>query len=806
MNENFAHDTKLAWRGLARRPFYAIATIIMLGLAIGANAVAFGIFYDVELAPLPYEHASRLVLVQHQIPKAGLTQPIVAPRDYTRMRKMIKGMADAGIWSTGGEVPVSINGKPLAVSYSPVTPSWFRTLGIKPTLGRLPSLAAGRKDGPAEVIISYKFWQSAYGGATNVLGRTIDLGSGPQRIVGVLPRRYAFVGGNDVLSPLALPLPADQMNNLNYFMIARLKPDVSRARLNDELQQSKPAILRGKLQKSRDDVRDQILNARPLRSMIIALSSLGSLPYVLQGMALLLLALAIVNAANLAMVRQRARHGEFVLRRVLGASQGAVMRLLLLEQIPIALIVIPTAILIAWFGQRGMNRFGNAIMILPFHLLFGWPAVMSVVVLTFASLTIIISIPLLQLSRRTLDTALGLGAKATIGHMARRVQRGLGIVQMVLASALLIGSLGLGGSLYIALHQPLGFRPDRRLIASMLLPPAANNVRSVETIIDRLRADPEFTQAGGIGFGTYPFSSDIEYTMAKRMVAGAPTYHANLAVPDIGYFRTLGITIRQGRRFTQTDYHSGAKVAIVSEGFAKHLFGTDQVIGRTFEVPSIGPYRIVGVTGPVIWRVAPWHLAPGTMFLPLRAVDAGMGPLAFVHIAVRYRASAFTAQRQVRRIIEAAIPGAVVISVRSYRQQIGHHTAFRLMAAEITSCFALAALILAALGVYAVNALIGRSRLPEFGLRAMLGASPVRLLQSALIDVAWLLGLGLSGGALGGYLLIRAMSPLLYHVREIAPLIFIISLIVIAAIVLIAAWRPASAAANMPVKSLLDAQ
>lgn len=386
MRGQLSHDARIAWRGLARRPFYAIATIIMLALAIGANAIAFGIFYDVELAPLPYRQASHLVMVRHEVPKAGLTQSIVAPRDYVRMLAIIKGIADAGLWSSGGEVPALVNGKPRAVTYAPVTPSWFRTLGIVPALGRLLSLSAGREDGPAEVMISYKFWQSAYGGATDVLSRTIDLGDGPQRIVGVLPPHYAFLGGNDVLSPLVLPLTADQMDNLNYFMIARPKPGVSLARLNDELQRSKYAILQGKVQKSRDDFRHQILDARPLRPMIIALSSLGSLPYVLQGMALLLLGLAIVNAANLVMIRQRARNGEFVLRRVLGASRGAVMRFLLLEQIPIGLIVLPIAIAIAWIAQRGIDSFGDAIVILPFHLWFGWQTVACAVVLTLAHL------------------------------------------------------------------------------------------------------------------------------------------------------------------------------------------------------------------------------------------------------------------------------------------------------------------------------------------------------------------------------------------------------------------------------------
>ncbi|MEE3500372.1 FtsX-like permease family protein [Acidiphilium acidophilum] len=149
--------------------------------------------------------------------------------------------------------------------------------------------------------------------------------------------------------------------------------------------------------------------------------------------------------------------------------------------------------------------------------------------------------------------------------------------------------------------------------------------------------------------------------------------------------------------------------------------------------------------------------------------------------------------------------GAVVSRVLPYRRLMFIETAFRTLAAWMALSFALIALVVAGLGVYAVNAFIARARLPEFGMRAMLGASPARLLRLALRDAAWLLAFGLGGGALGGYLLIRAMSPLLFEIERIEPLVFFLAVIVVSLIVLGAAWKPASLAANTPVKSMLDA-
>jgi hypothetical protein len=173
----------------------------------------------------------------------------------------------------------------------------------------------------------------------------------------------------------------------------------------------------------------------------------------------------------------------------------------------------------------------------------------------------------------------------------------------------------------------------------------------------------------------------------------------------------------------------------------------------------------VGVTNPVVWRVAPWHQTPGTIYFPTASVIFPGATLQEVHLVVRYRGSVVAAKQRVAAAVRSAVPGAVVSRIVPYRQLIFIETAFRTLAAWIALSFALIALVVAGLGVYAVNAFIARARLPEFGMRAMLGASPARLLRLALRDAAWLLTFGLGGGAIGGYLLIRAMSPLLFKIE-----------------------------------------
>ncbi|GBR75741.1 ABC transporter permease [Acidiphilium acidophilum] len=806
MREILTNDAALVWRGLVRRPFFAVATVVMLALAIGANAMAFGIVHDVYVAPLPYHNPGRLVLLRHMRPRTGLTQPLISPDDYVRLAQSLKGIEDTGLYVQGGEATAMIGGVARGVSFAQVTPSWFRTLGLVPALGALPGLDSGRPGGPPEAMISYKFWQSAFGGAASVIGRTIDVGAGAKRIVGVLPRDYAFADHKDVLEVVPLPMARPIMQNVNEFGVARLAPGVTLADLDRQIDEVKRFVLAYQQPNTAASAGVDILDARFLRPVLIGSDNLAVLPLVLQGMALLLLVLAIANAANLALVRQRGRINEYRLRRVIGASRGAVMRLLLLEQVPIGIAVAALALAIAFAAERGgIAPLGTALGVTPFHFGFGWPAVLTVFALTLMSVLMVTAIPLAQVSRRAPGQGIGQGGKSTMDRGARGAQRLMGIVQVMLALSLLIAGFALGGSLYAALSRPLGFQSAHRLIASVLLPQVAANTGSLAAIEASVGKEPGIVAVGGFGFAAYPFSQSHYYSLMSRNQPLARRFHANMVTPDRGYFRAMGISLRAGRRITKTEYRSGARVMIVGAGLARRVFGTDRVMGKTLNLYGLGKYRIVGVAQPVVWRVAPWHQTPGTMYFPVASVKFPGATLQEVHLVVHYRGSVIAAKRHVTAAVASAVPGAVVSRVLPYRRLMFIETAFRTLAAWMALSFALIALVVAGLGVYAVNAFIARARLPEFGMRAMLGASPARLLRLALRDAAWLLAFGLGGGALGGYLLIRAMSPLLFEIERIEPLVFILAMIVVSLIVLGAAWKPASLAANTPVKSMLDA-
>jgi ABC-type antimicrobial peptide transport system permease subunit len=373
---------------------------------------------------------------------------------------------------------------------------------------------------------------------------------------------------------------------------------------------------------------------------------------------------------------------------------------------------------------------------------------------------------------------------------------------------LLIGSATLALSLYKTLTQPRGFDSDGRIVASILLPPASLNVAGLQRAIDAVHALPISIAASGGVYWPYPFSQAVGEFGVSSTSDKTNRKQAHFVAVFDDYFKTLGIQVQTGQSFDQAAVTgTGEKVAILSPDLARTLFGDKPAIGAMVDV-GFGDVRVTALTTQVLWHPAQDDpVAHNVIFLPIASMNNVIEqlPLTGTTVIVHVRGGEGSDMALIRRTIETAVPGALVTAIEPLSQIVFQITAFQAVIAGLVAAFALLALLLAALGVYAVNAVIARARQPEFGMRAMLGASPAALLRTAFSDAARLLALGLAGGAVGGYLLVRAMSPLLFHADAAAPFVFLGALVVIALIVLMAAWRPAARAATTPVKQLLEA-
>ncbi|MGH8278592.1 MAG: ABC transporter permease, partial [Gammaproteobacteria bacterium] len=222
---DLAAEFRSVLRGLMRKPGYAIAAWVMLGLAIAANAAAFAIVYGFILRPLPYTQPGQLSVVRERYVKIGLNTPLVSVKTYLALKQGLSGIADAGLSTNGDSGVAAIAGRPHLLATQEVTPSLFNTLGVAPVLGRLPSADAGQPGGSPQALISWRLWQSAYGGNADAMNKPFRIGDKTYRIVGVMPKDFFIEqGGMDAWLPFVMTPEQTQNTNINYWMMVRRKP------------------------------------------------------------------------------------------------------------------------------------------------------------------------------------------------------------------------------------------------------------------------------------------------------------------------------------------------------------------------------------------------------------------------------------------------------------------------------------------------------------------------------------------------------------------------------------------------------
>jgi putative ABC transport system permease protein len=808
MLQNLLQDAAFAARGLIRRPFYPCAIVLMIAAALAANMAAFSIFYGYNVKPLPYAQPSRLFFVSQTNPVFGHDDVMASANAYRVIRTAVSGAQDAGLWTYGAAVVAIIQGKPHEVDLASATPSFFTTLGTQPLLGRLLDRAAGVTGGPHEAVISYQFWHGTFNGRPDVLGQSVPVNGTDYQIVGVMPADFGFNNPTDLWASWVPPTGPLLGNNVNDFLVLRAAQGVTIAELDVQLAAVLPQIQRLDPPSADQSTRQKgdELKAEPVRPVILAEANIGSVPLLLQATALFLLLLAIANAGNLALVRNRARLSDFALRRVLGAGRVALLRLFLLEHVPILIGATVLGAVLGWLTLLEFASHQDVFSAPPLDIATGWPIYAFAVTLSVIALLVIVLVPVWQISIQTLTGGAGQNSKSTLSRGARRAQTAFGVLQVGVATALLAGSAMMSLSFYMMLTQPLGFEPHQRLVASVLMPPDEDNADSLAKAATAVSHLPITTASSGVAFGAYPFSNE-NADMGLSPNGTTTQIAAGMVAVTDGYFQALGIHIEQGHNFGPSAFTgAGQSEVIVTPELARALFGHTDVVGQMVDLLKTD-YRIIGVTGPVLWNTTPDQATHGEAFFPAASITTELPFIGFSGTAIiaDMAGPRQEAAQVMKATIERTIPGCVVTDVQPYGAVIDSYNAFRAVAAGLVAGFALIALLLAGFGVYAVNAFIARARLPEFGMRAMLGASPARLLRLALSDAAWLLGLGLGSGLVGGYLLVRAMSSLLVDVDAAQPAMFALVAAVIAGIVLLAAWRPAARAANMPVKSLLDA-
>jgi putative ABC transport system permease protein len=808
------NDFRFAARMLRRSPGFAFATVSTFALAIGATTAIFSVVQGVLLRPLPYREPWRLVRIWEVSPR-GNDRNVVSAGNYVDWRERARAFAIVGAHSGTFGMALTGDGEPLSVTGSMITPSAFAALGVEPQVGRLFSEDDGKEGAPRVVLLSDGLWRQRYGADPGIVGRAIRLNDRPYTVVGVMGPDFRFPE-TDIETWIARQFGDNHRfdrRSHNYGVVARLKPDVSidaaaaeMRTLAKQIAVEHPADMTGWGVNVVPLHADIVDNARPLIVVLFA---------VVVGVLLI----ACANLANLTLARATGRLHEIAVRSALGASRARIAAQLLTESLVLAALggaagVVVVAVLLK-----------TLIAAVPEDIPLLHEVRFDRIVFTFATAITVLSAVLVGLlpalrsgfGSRHMEGPVFRPApsRMTGGPQASRVRGALVVAQVALALVLLVGA-GLLVRSFLKLNTiDYGFRPDGILAVSLDIPVARYPDRTAqsrfyERVLDRVRALPGVaavsTTSGAPASGAaMTFSFAIEGRPSANPSGREDPVPLRAVMP--GYFPTLGIPLVRGRAIEPTDREDSPPIVLFNEALAKRFWKTaDEAVGR--RISFVGPggpwYEVAGVVGDTRDDGLD-QPPPPAVYVPFAQRRDQWVWMTFQTLVVRAQSGQEPSDLlpSIRGALREIDPSLPLEQVRTVTQMYSENVARRRFAMQLTAGFALLALLLGAIGIYAVVAYSVAQRRREIGIRLALGAQPRAVARQIVRGALGLASAGALLGALSALGLTRFLETLLFGVEPTDAATFLGMAALLLAIAALASWIPARRAMKVdPVEAL----
>ena len=812
--EEIGGDVRFAFRTLRRAPGFALTVILTLALGIGANTAMFTLLRGTLLRPLPNRDGDRLVYLRQTSQSALDRNVSFSVPEVADFRAATKTLASIAEYSTGLATTLdAANMEPIRVRAGIVSGNYFDVMGLSPILGRLTT---SRDDGAAAaavVVLSHQFWIQQFGGDSSVVGRSVNVNGKPSTVIGVVqpaphyPRRTdVFV--NMVTSPhhLSATMVTERTHRMSE-LFARLSPNATLDQARDEIARISSNMFRDHPEAYNKESEFAVA-ILPLRT---ALNERASLMFsLLMGAAAFVLLIACANVANLTLMRGVGREREMLVRAALGAGNARLRRLLIAENLTLALIGGALGVLVAFAGLKLLVGFAAQLTTRANEIKIDG-LVLAVGLITSIAAAIALSfVPRVSGQRALAESLAPAGRRTTLGRGRKRLQQSLVVVQLAVCMVLLTGAGLLVRTLSKVESVDRGVRTERVLTAELPLEGTfeaiftrrAENLALYERVRDRVAALPgvEIASMGSLA----PLRSsivDFDVKAEGRPPApNEPTPHASMKLVDPNYFNAAGIPLRKGRNFAATDRQGTPRVVILSETFAKQLFGNEDPIGRRVawsgEVlkfsPISGEWRtVVGVVGDTRDQGVENAVTP-SMFAPF-AQDVVLG----ASLIVRTASDPAVIQPAIVRAVREVAPRQLIDRMMTLEQIQDERVAPRRLNALFIASFGTLAMLIAMVGIAGVLAFSVSSRTSEIAIRMSLGANAGKVYRMILGQGGALLGIGLAVGLLGALGASRLLRGLLFGVTPYDPVTLGGVAILLAAIGILACWLPAARAARV---------
>ena len=792
--DDLLRDLQYAGRSLRRSPGFAVLAVLIMALGIGANTAVFSVVNSVLLKPLAYREPDRIVTLSDFSTTGEASTALskqISIRDFQDWRDQSSSF-EAMAYYGSRETAVIQSSTAEYARATGVSSEFFRVFGVEPFAGRSFTAEEMKPGNSGAAMISYAYWRSHFGGDPRALGQTVRV-YGLRTIVGVLPPGFGFPDQTD----LWFPGGATEFRAArNYLAVARLKRGVPL-----EQAQTQMALIAKRLEQYYPDTnRGQSVAVARMRDDMVREVRLTL--YLLLGAVAIVLLIACANTATLLLGKATGRTRELAVRAALGASRRRIVRQLITESLVMSLIAGAAGLLLAYGGSKTLMALAPA----DLPRLAETSIDLWVLAFTFG-ISIITSllfglIPAVYASKLDLNDALKRAAgRSVMGGGMVRVRGALVVAEITLAVALVSGAGLLIKSLVILHSVALGFRPENVLVMratvpgslAVATPRARQFFRDMLSQISRL---PGVLAAGATMAPPGSIDSSGGY-FVDRLPAHPDWTHAPSVVLSIvgpGTFAALGIPVKSGHDFSDSDTTDRPLVAVVNEALVRKSFPNQNPLGRTIFCPfdTLTGMTIIGVVGDVR------QLGPERESMPECYMTYEQHPFngLTLSIVARTTGDPGTFSETLRRLAHERSTD-VPMKFTTMEAMLSDHLAAPRFRTLLFVVFASLAVCLAVAGVYGVTAYSVAQRTGEIGVRIALGATTGSVVRLVLGQGLALAGLGVIIGLASALAASRLLTSMLFQVRPNDPVVYVAVAVLLGVVTLVAGYVPAKRASTI---------
>jgi putative ABC transport system permease protein len=794
--EDLWQDLRYGARSLRKNPGFAAVAVLTLALGIGANTAIFSVVNSVILRPLPFPEPERLLTLWECSAKSEEARVIVSPANYLDWRAQTRSFEEMGAYTEDFYNLSEDAARPERVAGANVTPSLFWALGVRPFLGRTFVPEEAQYGTTNAVMLSYGLWQRHFGGDPDVVGKTVRLSGPAYTVVGVLPpdfimspRRY------EVYRAMAFD-DSQRVNRRGRYLtvIARLRPGVTAEQARAEM-----SALGARLSAQYpDENAGRGATVYPLTRLVTGgartalLTLLGAVGFTLL--------IACANVANLLLGQAAGRRREMAVRAALGAGRLRLVRQMLTESLTLSLAGGAGGLLLAKWGVRLLVSLSPAS--LPRAEQAGLdPRVLAFTLLVSALTGLAFGlVPALQASRVELIEALKSGVRGAQGGHRSRARAGLVAAEVALSLVLLVGAGLLVKSFVRLTEVELGFDPSHVIAADISLPyhydtpeKRAEFYRQLLTRIEGLPGVSSAAVAQSVPLSGEEHGGQFMVVGREAGPDGGGRYGSIYHRVSADYLRTFGVRLLKGRGLDERDTARAPAVALVNETLARRVFPGEDPLGKQIVLTGAPgrPREIVGVVSDTR------YVTPNLEPVPEIYVSYLDDPWLHMSLAVRAGGDPAALVNGMREELSALDKDVPLANVKEMEGYVSDSVSPQRFSALLLTAFAVAALLLAALGVYGVISNLVAMRTHEIGIRIALGARRGDVLRLVVGQGMRPVLLGLGAGLAGAFALTRLMESLLYGVSALDPEVFAGVSLLLSATALAACYLPARRATKV---------